>query len=463
MFESDCNMNHYDRDSLGSPKARFLSAAAVFLFAFACFCPNPALPLGGSTGLQIGQVMALLSLPIVVLVGIPKRQALVSLLLLLPVLLSGFLIVALERVPSVEVALKTQIATALVFVVLVPVGRATNKSLVVPLLCGAACAIVLNAGVGAYQAYQFARDEFPLPGIYQNPSFNSFITQDPERYALYVKRPFGLFPEPSAMAASIGPWLILAAGLLLYPKLRQSMTRGAIAQLLLALVCGASLIILSSSGFTVWLLASLFLVSVPYLKGRVLRLHRPSNLVVLIALVVVGAVLVGLSSAYVGARLDVQENASWSSRLASIVWSLSYLGNSVGNLLFGVGPGQSYLILQSSSMQAASFGGIAVTAVWSLLANYVLETGLFGALALTLVLVMVVHAIVRSSARLLGFSCFMAWLAGVLLTTSYLPLLPLWLFLGVLLGWDRIFRAPPTAKNDDPRTRVPTIPEAVRT
>jgi hypothetical protein len=440
-LKNERNVKHREHDGPGRPKTPFLLAAGVFLFAFACFCPNPALPIGSSTGLQVGQVMALLSLPSILMSGLPDRQTLVVLLLLLPVLLSGFLTVLTDHAVSNDVALKVTVSMTLVFVVLVPAGKVVNKHYTAPLLSGAASAIVLNTIVGFYQAYWFARDTFPLPSLYQNPSFSSFITQDPENYALYVKRPFGLFPEPSAMAASIGPWLVLFLGLLMYPQLRQGMTRVTMVHLLFAVVCGVGLILMSSSGFTLFLLSSLLLVALPYLKAKFLRLYRPGNLIILTTLVLVGAALVAISATHVGTRLDIQ-NSSWSARLASIVWSLHYLGTSLGNMVYGVGPGQSYLVLQSSGtsiLPPASVGGQVVNAVWSVIVGYVLEMGLIGALALTLVLVMIVRAIIRSSARLVGFSCLGIWLAGVALTTSYLALLPIWLIFGVLLVWDRVF------------------------
>jgi hypothetical protein len=442
----------------------FLWVAAAFLFSFVCFFPNPALPLGDSTGLQAGQILALLSLPFVLISGLPKRQTLVLLLLLLPMLVSGYLVVLTGRALSNEVVLKSTIATVLVFLVLVPAGQVANKRYALPLLSGLAWGVMLNVAVGLYQVYSFARDEFPLPGLYQNPSFGSFITEDPESYALYVKRPFGIFPEPSAMAASIGPWLVLIVGLLLYPKLRHGMTRGLRVQLLLATVSGVALILLSSSGFTVWLLISLLLVGLPALKDWVLRLHRPGSLIAMIAFVLIGVALVYFSLAYVGSRLDIQENSSWSARLASIVWGISYLGTSPAVLLFGVGPGQSTLLLQSPealNLLPESSGELAVTAVWSIVVHYVQEMGLLGAVALALTLIMVLRAIVRSSARLVGFSCLLAWLAGVILTTSYLPMLPLWLLLGVLLNWDRLFEVRASEKGLGPDVSV--VPEVVKT
>jgi hypothetical protein len=437
---------------------------AAFLLAFVCCFPNPALPIGSSTGLQAGQIMALLSLPLILVSGLPKRQTLVLLLLLLPVLVSGFLVVLTGRALSNEVVLKSTVATALVFLVLVPAGKVANKRYALPLLSGLAWGVMLNVAVGLYQVYSFARDEFPLPGLYQNPSFKSFITEDPESYALYVKRPFGMFPEPSAMAASISPWLVLIVGLLLYPKLRHGMIRGLKVQLLLAAVGGVALILLSSSGFTVWLLISLLLVGLPALKDRVLRLHRPGSLLAMIAFVLVGVALVYFSLAHVGSRLDIQENSSWSARLASLVWGLSYLGTSPSDLLFGVGPGQSYLLLQSpeaSNLLPESSGELTVTAVWSVVVLYIQEMGLLGAVALALTLALVLRAIMRSSARLLGSSCLLAWLVGLLLTTSYLPMLPIWLLLGVLLNWDRIFEVRVPENGLDPG--VPFVHKAMRT
>ena len=174
----------------------FLWVAVAFLFSLVCFIPNPALPLGDSTGLQGGQIMALLSLPFVLISGLPKRHTLILLLLLLPMLVSGLLVVLTGRALSNEVVLKLTVATVLVFLVLVPAGKVANKRYALPLLSGLAWGVMLNVAVGLYQVYSFARDEFPLPGLYQNPSFGSFITKDPESYALYVKRPFGIFPEP---------------------------------------------------------------------------------------------------------------------------------------------------------------------------------------------------------------------------------------------------------------------------
>ena len=78
-------------------------------------------------------------------------------------------------------------------------------------------------------------------------------------------------------------------------------------------------------------------------------------------------------------------------------------------------------------------------AIWSMAVCYYAETGLLGAAALLAVLAMAVGAIARSSAVLLGLCALGSWLVGVVVTTSYSNLSPIWLFLGVVLSWDRLF------------------------
>jgi hypothetical protein len=438
--------------ALSKFKTPFLPAAAIFLFVFICFIPNPALlSLGNNTGLQAGQLLALLFLPVALILGLPRRQMLALLLLVLPVLTSTFLGVVTRHVVDSDVAFSSMVASGLAFVILIPAGVvasriSANKSYMTPLLSGVALAVVVHVIVGGYQAYSFASDVFPLKGLYQNTSFLSADPDVLDRWATWTKRPFGLFPEPSAMAASIGPWLILIAGLLLNPKLQfqYGIMRGTKALLILAVVSGVGLVIMSSSGFTPWLLGGLLLVALPTLKRQILRLHRPRNALALFAIILVGVAIAVIASNYVGDRV-AGNDASWSARGNSIVWALSFLGTSWQDLFFGAGPGQAYYILQipalRGSLPAGGSGGLAVSAVWSLVVNYIQETGLVGALALALLLIVVLRAIHLSSARLIGLSCLIPWLVGVILTTSYLPLLPIWLFFSVLLVWDRIFEA----------------------
>jgi hypothetical protein len=421
-------------------KHRGASTAAVFSFVFVCFFPNPALPIGSNTGLQAGEILAVLSAPAFLLLGwLPRRHLQVLLLLLSPPFLAGYLSVLTGRALSEEVVINNLIATSLVMVVLVPAGGIVKERWVAPLLSGAAAAILCHALVGIYQVYWFARDVFPLAGLYQNPSFLSLISEEPSDWALYVKRPCGLFPEPSAMAASTGPWLIFFFGLLMYPGTWSRATRGVRVFLALALAGGAGLILLSRSGYTLFLLAGFLLAGLPAVKDAFLRLHRPKGLLTVTVLVLAGVAVTVLSIVYLSARVEseVQGGSSWPLRFASIVLGLKYLATSLPDLLVGAGPGQSSLILQSSGAAGSGLGGeTGAAAVWSVVVTYVQEAGLVGAAALTVALITVLRAVAASSAPLVGLSCLMAWLGGVVFTTSYLSLLPLWIFFALLLGWD---------------------------
>ena len=56
---------------------------------------------------------------------------------------------------------------------------------------------------------------------------------------------------------------------------------------------------------------------------------------------------------------------------------------------------------------------------------------------------MVLKAIARSSAVLLGLGALGTWLMGVMATTCYMPLSAIWLFLGAMLCWDGLFPRSP--------------------
>jgi hypothetical protein len=85
--------------------------------------------------------------------------------------------------------------------------------------------------------------------------------------------------------------------------------------------------------------------------------------------------------------------------------------------------------------------------------------GRHGAFAMLAGSVMIFRAIVRSSARVLGMTAFGVWAAGVTVTTSYPHQAPLWLFLGLLLEWDRVFPpAGPERPHSDPGTAKVAAP-----
>jgi hypothetical protein len=256
-------------------------------------------------------------------------------------------------------------------------------------------------------------------------------------FARYNKRPFGLFPEPSAMAASLGPWLVLVAGLLLEPRLRRAIGFDRPWRARAALVGGSSLIVASRSGFMGIYFLSIFLLLLDNLRKAALRYEVPKMLALigLFAAALVGGVY---ATCQLTANLDDKVDSSWGYRYASIRMALTSNTDAL-NLLIGFGPGQSAPILEKTWTGPSydeEFGNLAV---FSLAARHFMEMGLVGTLALAIVLGMVLRSILRSAAVPLGLSALLSWLVAVALTTSYMPLSAIWLFLGAMLSWDDLF------------------------
>ena len=347
--------------------------------------------------------------------------------------------------------IKGMIATFIAAIVLIPAGYLARPEHVVPILTGASAAMLIHAAVGIYQEMSYARSTFPFVGFYQNTSFLS-VSGKSEDYALWIKRPFGLFPEPSAMTASVGPWLLVIAGMFLNHRLRAPIRPAARVLLILALVCGAILIFRARSGYTPLWVASLLplIIYSPMVRGRVRKTRSPRLFFLLIGGIAVALLALIFAREQVGLN-EVEENSSWRARQQSIVIALTAPSDELATFIFGYGPGQTATYL--SGTQTAdllpewyrSNSVEQVTTVWSVLGTLYMEMGLIGLALIVAMLAAIGRAIARSSARLLGVCTLAAWLAGVTVTTSYFPLSPIWLCLALLLVWDRVFVPVPAA------------------
>jgi len=431
-------MTAIDADTRAVPPARREWSWAAWLFAFACFFPYPALAIGGNTGLQVSQAAALAAIPF--LVARPPGRSLWAMLLLLgPVFVSMFLHHMFADVPLPDVLVKQSIGLALAVLVIWPADWLADRDLFREVLAAAGAAIVLHSLIGLYQLYSFSKDQFPLLFLYVNPSFLSMEEwgHDVHDYARYVKRPCGLFPEPSAMAASLGPWIVLLAGLLLDPGLRRRLGWRRAWPVLPPVACGCLMLALSESGSTFALIAALLVICAGEV-WRMVHAPQPSQLVMVALVLLSVASVLGYAISQLGSDLTGRIDSSWGLRAASIRMGLTLTSDPL-NLAVGVGPGQSSPIIMShwSGPPIPKIQGD--VAIWSVAACYYAETGLLGAAALLAVLGMAVGAIVRSSAVLLGLCALGSWLVGVVVTTSYCALSPVWLFLGVVLSWDRLF------------------------
>ncbi len=409
--------------------------AAAWLFAFSCFFPYPALPIGGSNGLQLSQALTLAGFPLL-FTRAPGRSFLALMLIVTPIYLSALVNSMLDSVPSTDYLPKESVSLTLALLVLWPAEWVMRRDLFREVLAAACAAVAAHALIGLVQIHGFSRGEFPLLFLYRNPSFKS-MEEWSRVYAVYIKRPCGLFPEPSAMAASLGAWLVLLAGLLLDPPHARAFTWRRPTLTALAVASGFLLLALSRSGSTFAIMGSVLLLCVG--KGPSwFRSLGPGKLLTMGLMLLAVVSVLGYAASRLIGGLDERMDSSWGLRGLSIQAGLTS-NTDLASLAIGVGPGQSTPIIRQRLAWVPLPDDQDELAIFSLTVCYYMETGLVGCLAMLAVLVMALRAIVHSSAILLGLSALGSWLVGVLATTSYMPLSAIWLFLGAMLCWDRLF------------------------
>lgn len=332
----------------------------------------------------------------------------------------SLLMLALANAGDVSLSLKPAVTWS-AFAMSMFLPGLCDKGGIRGLFAGVAVALLVHSAIGLLQAFAFTRNEYPLLNLHTNPSF-SHIPKIAETYARYVKRPCGLFPEPSAMAACIGPWALLLLGVAVGERNLGSAI-GKSLRLLYAAgsIAGMLLIFASRSGF------ALALIPLTIALAITVSARKPSQMQAVVLAVLFSA-LGGLA---LRDRVDGEYlNSSWSTRSDSVAAALgAWFDSPTSNLIFGFGPGQSTKVMSSR---------FAYDAVWSVVITFVIENGIVGLLFGSLVGLSAAYSIVRSNARVVGIVTALGLGFGATLTTSYFVLVPIWLLLGVILRWDLI-------------------------
>jgi hypothetical protein len=410
-------------------RSRAATLAALSL-GFFSFLPYPAIPAGNNSAIQIGTLITVLMLPPIFLMSWRRRLFYLYPLLLIPLCTSAVK-VAITQQPGLDTCVKSLITEALpCLTMLAAMLYAPRRSL--QIMTGIAAATILHVMVGCLQEYVFLTGgEFPLLFIYQNPSFLS-VAEQARDIVLYIQRPFGLFPEPSAMSSSLAPWILIwiaeMCGLLRFAA------RPARWQRILfkfAAFSGLALIISSRSGHAMATLAAVLVLGVAWIvRARA----TPRNFLVMVGVFgVVLPLVVWLTVLALGDRVvdSTGMNQSWQDRSESLVvgFRLWALGDHA-TILFGIGSGLSAAVLNNN---------YALDAVWSVLLTYLYETGVIGGLVLTWFGVVFVRVWRATGFSIVFAAVLLVWLVGVTLTTSYSQLLPIWMTLGFLLVWPQAF------------------------
>jgi hypothetical protein len=403
----------------------------VGAFAFFCFLPYASIAVGNRSALQVGNALTLLLALPALLLPWTRRGLWVYPILLVPLCVSAVK-VAVTGEGDPALCYKEGIFWALsCLTVLAAQLWAAEYSL--ELLTGAAAATLLHVGVGAWQWFAFRGDgHLPLVELYANPSFLS-VQENADTIARYIRRPFGLFPEPSAMSSSLAPWVLFWAaewcGIL---RLRREPARWQRALFAVAAAGGLGLIILSQSGHAAVTLAAVLMFAAVWFVRR--RATPGAYLAIVFAIGVVLPAVVWFAIESLSSRVggaSEMGNSSWGDRSTSLVIGLQLWLRDVPTLLFGTGVG-----LTSPALQR----GAQLEAVWSVLLTYVYETGVVGLIAVAYVGRHLLRAWRVNGFGLAFAAVFVVWLVGVTVTTSYQQLLPLWLTLGWLCAWPAICR-----------------------
>jgi hypothetical protein len=419
-------------DDLGPPARADSSFPAAFFaaaFAFLCFMPYPAIGVGSNSAVQAGNIATVLAL-LCASVGLWQRLPLAIIALVLAPLCIATFKVAIIDDGNVALCLKTLVCWAVSLLTVAAVQLHAPRH-ALAMLTGIAIAILVHATVGAIQLHSFSAGVFPLVDLYVNPSFLS-VQQYATQIARWTQRPFGLFPEPSAMSSCLAPFVIFFAALSFgIVRLRQTPALWQRWLFAIASASGLGLIIVSRSGHAAPTMAAVVLLVLIWSLSARATFKTYFGLTLLLGLILPLVLLFAYNA--MSARLaggTEMGNDSWEERTASLwlgfqAWSQQ--GIAAG--IFGLGPGTS-----SQAVQDAS----GISAVFSILLSYLYDTGIVGLIATAWVVERLTRVWKVSRLSPVFAAIAIVWIIGVTLTTSYEQLLPLWIGLAWLASWNEI-------------------------
>jgi len=377
------------------------------------------LPIGTAAGLQMAHLMILVLLPFTLanIAHTPRAWALYGILAtpqLVSLLANGL------QPTDINASLASLFA-----LLAIPVTAVVFRTSARVMFAGIALVFLFHGSVGLLQVWKFSNEQFPIHWIYINPAFQEFTMEWLHIYARYVQRPFGVFPEPSSLLASVSPWVVLAIGSIGFKQSPVLIADQAMMRRFVWFAYGTLLItmILSASGALLFfaLGAGCILVSV---IGQMSR-QKPGKAFGLIVASVV-ALLALAGSLIVRAQGElVQSRGSWNERFSSLEGAFDILKIAEpSSLWLGHGAGQvAGLIERSTSLDA----------VQSWVLSNVVANGLLGLLALIVVAGIIIHAIAQTDRPWLWSVTTATWLTGPAVVTAYQDLIGIWGFIALPL------------------------------
>lgn len=395
-----------------TPKRRTVSWLAV-AFIVLSFLPYAAVPLGNSTNIPLAAIAAaLLTLR---LARSAKLTVLVLVLCTLP------FIASLLRQLFENSAVNANAYFTAAFGVLTFFGAASMVDILRERAAGIISSCISTSAVLALiQKYVYLDNGVvPLIELYNVPGYAS-VAANAQTIALYIRRPFGLFPEPSFLAGTLA--LGCAGYLLLIRRFSIQLKFSGVLSLVLATIA----IYVSDSGSAVICIAVLAIAALsPFIR-------RNRIVVLLVPIAVAGAVWLGLS--IVMSRQD-GVNTSWNDRLASILGGGRLWTSDPVNFLLGVGRGMAQSYFQDGRVPFGDMPTYSVIPdIYSVLGRIVLEHGLLFGLSLLIWMGLLILRLGGLKPTFIGALFVLLWIVVAGLTISYETASWIWILPGMCLG-----------------------------
>lgn len=380
------------------------------VFLVLSFLPYAAISLGNSTNVSLASIIG--ALLTVRLLRQPRVLVIFAILCAMP------FAATLLRLLLKSSEVNTNAYFTYAFIVFTFFGGASAMNLL-----GARCVAVLSLCISSssmiaiVQKYVFLdKGVVPFIELYDVSGYAS-VASNAETIAQYIRRPFGLFPEPSFLAGT----LAIASGALVVVVAHYKLSfKPSIAT---ALALAIFTIYISDSGSGVICIAllgtSIFL---PYIK-------KNKSLILLLPIAISAAAWLGSSIA--ASRQD-GVNTSWNDRLASILGGLTLWTSDAVYFLIGVGRGMIPAYFRQGEV---SFPGMTVYSVipdiYSVLARFIVEGGIFFGVPLVAWMFILILRLGSPRIHVLGILVSALWSVVAGLTISYETAAWIWILPGL--------------------------------
>ena len=385
----------------------------IWALVLTSLAPYAAIGIGQNTNVPLASVVSGVIIASAITVEPDSFRPYLA-LALLPVL-GTFLALIFSSAPANWVTLVTWVLFTLPFGAFALIGRISPAQLLRPLRFAlwASCAFAI------VQKFVFLdRGSIPLIGYYRAPGYAS-VEANAQVIVTYVKRPFGLFPEPSFMAGT----LILAfSGLVVANYASQSRIRRSDMMLGAVLV---AVLYLSRSGAAI---AGCALLAV--MLGTTLRPGWRKVVVFAGS----GVVSAGIAAQTLGARSSVL-NWSWDDRLTSIQAASRYALEDLSTLLFGVGRGNTVEAFASGDVRLDGYQYFHIIPdIYSVVGRLLFENGLLVGGAMVAILVASQLKAAQTVGKLRSVIICVLWVLVAGLTISYDSATWIWALPGLCVG-----------------------------